>query len=954
MKILALARTLAALFLLTSFSTAASATDWTLFHQENDFWVDARTGWWSYVVIVSDGSGPSDVLSRLAPDALNWAHYELPSFLAEQGTRRIASAGIEYQESEELTPEDISDWEFASSLAYNVYDQPIYYGDWGGSYFMDPHSLPWANAVLEGIKERLVTADGVSQDNIGVPPFIKGQGGFSSLEKTEFRTSLVSNLGSEHLELLGIDAASFDIAEYIRDHNYVNGNPEAQADPIFRAFVLYQYVSNLQIWQGMLDAIGVEILNNKIIHGNQYGFWSPWDSNPYSVLLSQLHQVVEIEYVSHLNSLPPSHRESLIAKIGLASGKQEKPVWIRGIVYDWQEGEAVLLANHLRLITASAYANGAIRTFEYSQGTPNGTVDLPEDASESLLQYYDWIDDIRFVFEGRQSLANVGLVYSIPTMMWRFFPATQHWNSDQVASLSGMANVLEREHIPYDVVVFGHPDVWSDEDLSVQLAQYDVLLLPDIDSLSRDQIEALEDFADRGGHIVYTGELGVYDENLESRQASETTTLLERASVTRLIGTPDRTYYQQVILQDRLADFERLTIAYAVTGPLGDRLFVQTTAPETISVNSSTTSGGLLCIHLLNQDYVFSEDTLTPSGSFDLSISIPEGLRNASVPVHYFSDDGTSQRLTSERAGNTLTVTIPDVKTHGIVCLGSLADAAGDAMAACDLDLARNPWAVKDHEIAQYVQVAEQQAEQQDWLGVLQTCGELEDLIAGSFPNVAYDFSHYQESALSEAAARTIDAEHPEWHVLEGLANYVTRQLDSAPITDATLQDVDVLIVAPHRMGFNASEVAAVEEFVRAGGGLLFIGNGGVPSSFEQIADPFGLHMHAYSTLIAADHLWDEVSFDAFDIIDHRITNGLTSIRLNYAAPMTVDLEWQIVTSTASEVWQEGGDLVGPFPVVAYRTLGEGRVAAVCDNAPFGDPNDTSLLYNLIMWLAGT
>jgi len=40
-------------------------------------------------------------------------------------------------------------------------------------------------------------------------------------------------------------------------------------------------------------------------------------------------------------------------------------------------------------------------------------------------------------------------------------------------------------------------------------------------------------------------------------------------------------------------------------------------------------------------------------------------------------------------------------------------------------------------------------------------------------------------------------------------------------------------------------------------------------------------------------------------------------------------------------------------PVVAYRTLGEGRIAAVCDNAPFSDWGNTSLVYNLIQWLGG-
>ena len=70
-------------------------------------------------------------------------------------------------------------------------------------------------------------------------------------------------------------------------------------------------------------------------------------------------------------------------------------------------------------------------------------------------------------------------------------------------------------------------------------------------------------------------------------------------------------------------------------------------------------------------------------------------------------------------------------------------------------------------------------------------------------------------------------------------------------------------------------------------------------------------------------------------------------------SPMPVDSQWEIAAWTTTEVWQEGSDLVGPFPVVAYRMLGDGRIAAVCDNAPFGDPNNTSLLYNLIQWLAG-
>ncbi|MEE8593322.1 MAG: hypothetical protein V3T03_04265, partial [Candidatus Bipolaricaulota bacterium] len=747
--------TTAALILVTSFTFTGVATDWLLSNQENDFWVDARDGWWSDVLILSDGSGPSDVLSTLSPDALNWAFYDLPSYLAAQGTHRVASTELGYQESLELEPEDLPGWEFASSLAYNVYDEPIHYTQWGGSFFMDPHSNAWSTAVLDGIKAELANADGVSQDNIGVPPFIKGEGGFSSQEKAEFRAFLVDSLGSKRLTMLGIDAASLDIAQYIRDHNYVNGNADALADPVFRAFVAYQYVSNLQIWQGMLDDIGIETMENKIIHGNQYGFWSPWDSNPYSVLLSQLHQVVEIEYVSYLNSLPPRARDSLIYKLGLASGKGQKPVWIRGIIYDWANGTSTLQSNHLRLITASAYANGAVRTLEHGQGTPNGQVDIPEEATASLLQYYDWLDDYQFLFDSRQSTATVGLVYSVSTMMWRFFPATQHWNSDQVASLSGMANVLEREHIPYDVVIFGHPSVWSDKDLAEQMTRYDLLILPDVDCLSTEQIEALEAFVAGGGKVLATGSLGTHDENLEPVTSSRTTTLRGHANVAELIGTPARSYYQRAVLQDGNADFERLILALQIKGLLGDDLPLETNAPETVSVNGYTTPNGLFSLHFLNLDYDFGEDTLSPSEPFNVTLRLPENLRQEGLPVHYFSDDGTSQALAAELDRDTLSVTIPSVVTHGVLCLGGLADTAADAVAACEADLESNPWAARDSEITLQLQSVKAAIESGNWLDTLRACADLEDRIALSSPRVLFDFSHHQEAALSEEDART-------------------------------------------------------------------------------------------------------------------------------------------------------------------------------------------------------
>jgi len=275
--------------------------------------------------------------------------------------------------------------------------------------------------------------------------------------------------------------------------------------------------------------------------------------------------------------------------------------------------------------------------------------------------------------------------------------------------------------------------------------------------------------------------------------------------------------------------------------------------------------------------------------------------------------------------------------------------------------LAASPWAAARQDIVTEAQLMNERADAGDWLGALEACGKLEDMIANSSPNVLFDFSHSQDSALTEEDARTIDRSHPEWHILEELANNVTQQVDERPLSDDVLSEVNVLVVAVHKAAFSQVEIAAVEKFVNAGGGLLFIGNGGASPATSALTSAFGLEFLPYSVLEAEDHLWDIVSFNVHDISEHQITSSVDTLQLNYACPMTVDSEWTVIASTATEVWQETGsderqspgEEGGPFPVVAFRLHGSGRIAAVCDDAPFRAWGSQSLVHNLIQWLAG-
>ena len=555
-------------------------------------------------------------------------------------------------------------------MARTIHGETITQSGWGGAYYMDPHADAWAERVLEdGILAAFTTlADGVSVDNIGVPPFIKGGGGFSAHEKEGFRENLAAEHTEGQLATLGIaDVRTFDIAQYILEKDYLDGNPAALEDPIFRDFVKYQYVSNLEIWANMVEQALERAGRDMILHGNQYGISKLYSSNPYSVLLSQQHQVVEIEVANYLDLMPPKSHYSLSYKIGLASGLAKKPVWILGIVYDWGTDTRYLEPDFLRLITAETYANGAIRTFEPVQGGPEGSCSLPDETLTSLLDYYDWIREHRTLFEGRSSAAKTAIVYSIPTMLWQYFPTTGHWNWDKTASLSGFALALECEHIPYDIVVFGHPDLWDDAGLDDRLAGYDLLILPDVDCLTGYQIRALEQFVEAGGAILYSGNLGTRNEDYVPRSSTSLASLQHSPSVEEAVGTPARAFYGRRIQGLGSAESALRQLAAAIDAvPQYERQLV-TDAPDTVGMNLYRDPQGGLMVHLVNYDYDRTHHELRTTTPFTIRLALPEDFSFEGKGVFFISDDARSDLLEYSSMGQWIEFTVPGIQCHAIV-----------------------------------------------------------------------------------------------------------------------------------------------------------------------------------------------------------------------------------------------------------------------------------------------
>ena len=81
-----------------------------------------------------------------------------------------------------------------------------------------------------------------------------------------------------------------------------------------------------------------------------------------------------------------------------------------------------------------------------------------------------------FADPGKDSYAEIAVVYSIPTMMYHDY---QHSAAAApLKAFSGIVRALEEGHLPFDVVIFNHPEVHADRVRFDQLKRYRLVVLP--------------------------------------------------------------------------------------------------------------------------------------------------------------------------------------------------------------------------------------------------------------------------------------------------------------------------------------------------------------------------------------------------------------------------------------------------------------------------------------------
>lgn len=390
-------------------------------------------------------------------------------------------------------------------------------------------------------------------------------------------------------------------------------------DSLLKMYLLFQHVSNLKAWRDIVDAVrekSEELKKPLPVYGNQCDLGGTW---PSAVLFSQINDVVWTEAASSLNEYIPVRTPAGLSgtakfKLGLASGLHEKPLWVaHHSISDIPDDNLRLTIN--KLIWSETLANGGVP--DIGAGYRYNGVGYNE-----LVEFTKFINENRSLFLDRKSYANVALVYSLPSLIYRF-GGISFKESAQVNEFLGFIRILEDVHMPFDVIVFGHPDLFDDTSVLNNLSKYDMVMLPQADCLSVPQADALGKYVKNGGGLLTTGEIGIRDEYYNRYPKP----LLADLSIYNLRGgitsdycesiarnTPDKTVLAQV--------------AKVIKRIYNKKRLIDIDVSPAVVVNMwMSKNEKRLALHLVNYDLNKKEGSVNPVRNIKIKLKVPKDFK---------------------------------------------------------------------------------------------------------------------------------------------------------------------------------------------------------------------------------------------------------------------------------------------------------------------------------------
>jgi len=259
----------------------------------------------------------------------------------------------------------------------------------------------------------------------------------------------------------------------------------------------------------------------------------------------------------------------------------------------------------------------------------------------------------------------VAMLYSVPTMMpWNYMEAVA---CPPAKAMIGLARGLEDAHIPFDAVIFNHPEIHADFATLADLKRYRLLLLPVIECLSDAQVETIGCYLDGGGAVGTVGEVGVRDENGRLREESVIAAWRRRGRVVDVSPTPD--FQPPRGHSPALSRQATTDAAQRTREALGQETILTGELPETLWVKTWTHDCGVLSLHFVNYDIDFESSQATPTAPAVVSVQLPAGI--VAEEAQFLSPGGEPIPLAlTLRGARRVAFELPSVRVYGMVLIG--------------------------------------------------------------------------------------------------------------------------------------------------------------------------------------------------------------------------------------------------------------------------------------------
>ena len=527
-------------------------------------------------------------------------------------------------------------------LAGNIIDDPYEGGgsrdvfgevlkrDDGRRIYMSLNSPNWSDYVLEALEHAIDNGiNAINIDMMGAPPF-RETGDFSDWAVRGFNQYLGTKFKSTELPELGItDVSRFDIRKYVTEQ-YVKKavrtfTPSGGSkffnmdslyspieDPVIREFIKFNYHTLIDFHKKLSSRVKE--------YGSEKGMVIPYFGNLYiggpSDILSNIPNTVVlapiVDVIQHETgpAIPPKERAIIIYKIGWALSERKKPIWSKG----FPGGSDRYISGVTQLYLAESYAAGAIPEIDlggWRRKNNKGGWFVTGDGQTypELKRYLDFVRNNQEYFKNVEPCSRIGIVYSVPSFMWRTFPLFGISYDELRRLFVGYSRALEEAHLQYDVLIFGMPGFYDDSKTLKELSSYDVLILPNVYSVTNEQLQALDSFVRNGRKLIYVGRdtLSRDDQYRQRDKASILQILGGKPTHVffrdekYVIGFHDNTYEKGI---KYLANFNRLISAVNYRF----EKLIETNAPREVGVNLLKQKDKLI-IHFINYDYDLQSDS---------------------------------------------------------------------------------------------------------------------------------------------------------------------------------------------------------------------------------------------------------------------------------------------------------------------------------------------------------